>query len=372
MVLGKAAVFVEPYRFDLVELPPVPVEPGGIRVKITAGGICGSDLHFWRGEIKPIIAGKPGPVILGHEMAGYVDAMGIGISTDSTGKRLKEGDRVVFTYYFPCMRCYNCLRGELNHCPTRFRFRASINEFPYCNGGFAEYYYLFPGHFVFKVPDDLSDEAVASANCAASQAVYSLMESGMQIGDSVVVQGAGGLGIVATAASKDMGAATVTVIDGVPGRLEFAKQCGADYTIDINEYRTPDSRIEKVKQLTDGRGADVVIEMVGYPQAFAEGLEMVRHGGTYVEAGNIFPDSNVTVDVSKILWNQAKIVPVTHYQPQVLPITLDFLNRTKDRFPLTKLMSHRFPLEEIGDAFKQTDWAGKNRDTGITRAFVTP
>ena len=76
MVMGKAAVFVEPYHFEMTELPPVPVEPGGIRVKVTAGGICGSDLHFWRGEIKPILRGKPGPVILGHEMAGVVDTLG--------------------------------------------------------------------------------------------------------------------------------------------------------------------------------------------------------------------------------------------------------------------------------------------------------
>ncbi|MDP7110723.1 MAG: alcohol dehydrogenase catalytic domain-containing protein, partial [Myxococcota bacterium] len=146
MVMGKAAVFVEPYHFEMTELPPVPVEPGGIRVKVTAGGICGSDLHFWRGEIKPIMAGRQGPVILGHEMAGVVDTLGPDMSTDSMGRPLKEGDRVVFSYFFPCRRCYNCLRGELNNCPDRFRFRASIEEFPYCNGGFSEYFYLFPGH----------------------------------------------------------------------------------------------------------------------------------------------------------------------------------------------------------------------------------
>ena len=91
MVMGKAALFVEPYHFEITELPAVPVEAGGIRVKIRSGGICGSDLHFWRGEIKPIVAGAPGPVILGHEMAGVVDAMASDISTDSKGQTSEGG-----------------------------------------------------------------------------------------------------------------------------------------------------------------------------------------------------------------------------------------------------------------------------------------
>ena len=372
MVMGKAAVFVEPYHFEMTELPPVPVEPGGIRVRVTSGGICGSDLHYWRGEIEPMLAGRPGPVILGHELAGVVDTLGPGITTDCMGKPLKEGDRVAFTYFFPCRRCYNCLRGELNHCPDRFRFRASIEEFPYCNGGFAEYYYLFPGHFVFKVPDELPDEAVAAANCAASQVVYGLQQGGLRLGDYVVVQGAGGLGINAVAAAKDMGAALVIAIDGVPGRLELASQCGADVTIDINEYETPESRVERVKALTDGRGADLVMEVVGYPQVVNEGIEMVRRGGTYVEIGNIWPNSNTTLDLSKLLWGQVRIIPAAHYDPYILPVTLDFLARTKDKYPLTKVMSHSFPLEQIGEAFEQAEWAGKSEGTQVTRALVTP
>jgi threonine dehydrogenase-like Zn-dependent dehydrogenase len=372
MVMGKAAVFVEPYHFEMTELPPAPVGPGGIRTKITSGGICGSDLHFWRGEMEPIVNGRPGPVILGHEMAGVVDTLGPDVSTDSMGRPLKEGDRVVFTYFFPCRRCYNCLRGELNHCPDRFRFRASIEEFPYCNGGFADYYYLFPGHFVFKVPDELPDEAAAAVNCAASQVVYGLRISGMRMGDSVVIQGAGGLGINAAAAAKEMGASQVIAIDGVSSRLELARQCGADETIDIREYETPESRVERVKALTEGRGADVVMEVVGYPQVIPEGIQMVRRGGAYVEIGNIWPDSNVTLDISKVLWGQVRIIPATHYDPYILPVTLDFLTRTRDKYPLTDVMSHSFPLERIGEAFEQAEWAGKGDEANITRAFVTP
>ena len=372
MVMGKAAVYVEPYHFEMTELPPVPVEAGGIRVKVTSAGICGSDLHFWRGEMKPIVAGKSGPVILGHEMAGVVDALGQGISTDSMGRNLKEGDRVACPYFFPCRRCYNCLRGEFNHCPDRFRFRASIEEYPYCNGGFSEYYYLFPGHFVFKVPDELPEEAVTTANCAVSQVVYGLHQSGLRMGDSVVVQGAGGLGINAAAAARDMGAGRVIVIDGMANRLELARQCGADEIIDINEYATTESRVTRVKELNEGRGADVVMEVVGYPQVLAEGLQMLRAGGTLVEIGNIWPESNVTLDLSKLLWGVTRIVPAAHYDPYILPVALDFLVRTRDKYPLTKVMSHKFPLEQIGEAFEQSEWLGKSEGTAITRALLTP
>ena len=372
MPMGKAAVFVEPYHFEMTELPTPPVEPGGILVKITSAGICGSDLHYWRGEMKPMLRGQPGPLILGHEMTGFVDTLAKDISTDSLGRPLREGDRVAFTYFFPCRRCYVCLRGELNNCPERFRFRASIEEYPYCSGGYAEYYYLHPGHFVFKVPDELPDEAVTAVNCAVSQVIYGLREGKIQLGDNVVIQGAGGLGIYGAAAAREMGAGKVISIDGLSARLELARQCGADYTININEYPTPEARVQRVKELTDGRGADVALEVVGYPHVVPEGLQMLRRGGTFVEIGNIWPNSNVTLDLSKVIWGVTKIVPTAHYDPYILPVALDFLVRTKDRYPLTSVMSHKFPLEQIGEAFQQAEWAGKREETAITRAFLTP
>lgn len=372
MVKGRAAVFVEPYHFEMTELPPPPVDPGGILVKITSAGICGSDLHYWRGDLKPILGGEPGPVILGHEMAGVVHTLGEGISTDSMGRPLKEGDRVVYTYFNPCRRCYICMRGELNNCPNRFSFRASIEEYPFCSGGFAEYYYLRPGHFVFKVPDELPEEAVTAVNCAVSQVIYGLHQSGLRMGDTAVIQGAGGLGINATAAAKEMGAGQVIVIDGLQNRLDLATQCGADETISIKEFASPESRVERVKELTEGWGADVVVEVVGFPQVVPEGLDMLRKGGTYVEIGNIWANSTVTLDISKILWGVTRIVPTVHYDPYILPVALDFLVRTRDKYPLFDVMSHKFPLEQIEEAFKQAEWAGKEDGTVVTRAYVTP
>ena len=294
------------------------------------------------------------------------------LKRDASTADLAEGDRVAYTYFFPCRRCYTCLRGELNHCPSRFRFRASVEEYPYCSGGFAEYYYLNPGHFIFKVPDELSDESVTAVNCATSQVIYGLQQGGMRMGDNVVIQGAGGLGIYAAAAAKEQGASQVISIDGVASRLELATRCGADATININEYSTPEARIERVMELTHGQGADIVLEVVGYPQVVPEGLSMVRRGGTFVEIGNIWANSTVTLHMSKILWGVTRIVPTAHYDPYILPVALDFLARTKDRYPLSDIMSHSFPLERIGDAFEQAEWAGKSEDTAITRAFLTP
>jgi threonine dehydrogenase-like Zn-dependent dehydrogenase len=192
------------------------------------------------------------------------------------------------------------------------------------------------------------------------------------MGDAVVIQGAGGLGINATAVAREMGAGLVIVIDGRSNRLALAKQCGADETININELTTPDDRVERVKELTEGRGADVVVEVAGVPQVVPEGLQMLRKGGTFVEIGNIWPNSNVTLDMSKILWGITRIVPTAHYDPYILPVALDFLVRTRDRYPLTKLMSHSFPLERIEEAFRQAEWAGKSEETAVTRALLRP
>ena len=372
MPMGKAAVFVEAHHFAMTELPAPEVEPGGILVKITSAGICGSDLHYWRGEMKPMLRGKPGPVILGHEMAGVVDSLGEGVSTDSLGRPLREGDRVAYPYFFPCRRCYVCLRGEYNNCPDRFRFRASVEEYPYCDGGFADYYYLHPGHFVFKVPDELSDAAVTPANCAVSQMVYAVHQAQLRMGDTVVVQGAGGLGLNAVSVAKEMGAGQVIAVDGQSTRLRLAEQCGADHVIDLKEYETAEARTDRVRELTSGRGADVVMEVVGYPGVVVEGLGMLRNGGTFVEIGNIWPGSNVTLDISRILMTGKRIITTAHYDPYFLPVALDFLVRTKDKYPLTDVMSHSFPLDQIEDAFKQSEWLGKSEGTAITRALVKP
>ena len=375
MTTGLAALYAGPHHFELRELPLPRVEPGGILVRITAAGICGSDLHYYRGHLGPgnWTADPLGrPTIIGHEMTGVVAAMGADVSTDSMGLPLREGDRVAYTYFFPCMRCYNCLRGQMNTCPYRTRFRRPVEEFPYCSGGFAEYFYLHPGHFVFRVPDELEDSEVAPVNCAVSQVIFGLRKAGLGMGDSVVIQGAGGLGINAAAAAKEMGAGRIIVIDGSEKRLKLALDCGADDVVDISEFNTAEARISRVRELTCGRGGDVVMELVGLPEAFTEGLELTRKGGTLVEIGNMWPGGATELDVAKTVWGNTTIFGIAHYDPYTLPVALDFLVEARGKYGLSGLMSHGFPLTDINRAFDLAEWQGKAGGSEVTRAYLTP
>lgn len=370
--MGTSAVWHDSDQsWEMRELPLPPLEADAVQVRVRATSVCGSDLHIWRGDGIPKDAPPRDPFVFGHEMMGEVAAMGSKITTDSLRRPIKEGDRVAFSYFFPCARCYNCLRGEFGACKFRLG-RKPLDEFPYCNGGFAQYYYLRSPHYIFKLPDTMSNAAAAPVNCALAQVYEALHLGGVRLGDNIVVQGAGGLGVNATAVAKELGASKVIVIDGQKPRLDLALQCGATHTIDINEYDTPESRIDRVMELTDGIGADKVIEVVGFPAVVEEGLKMVRMRGTYLEVGHISPNSWAKIDMSTVVSNQTRIYGIQHYDPWIIPNAIDFLERTRDKYPLMDVISHEFPLDKIDEAFKTAEWLGRERGSEVTRAIVTP
>src|SRR6266487_2150270 len=193
--------------------------------------VCGSDLHIWRGEMKEIYGASPQDLTFGHEMCGRVERLGAGVSTDSMGQPLREGDRVTYLYFFPCGRCPVCLHDEMGACPRKARPNRVAGSAPYFNNAYGEYYYLRPGHFIFKIADEISDDIATPANCALSQVLYGLRKAGLRAGHAVVIQGAGGLGINAVAVARDMGADQIIVIDRLPDRLELARAFGADHTL---------------------------------------------------------------------------------------------------------------------------------------------
>ena len=368
---GLSAIWHEDVsKWEIRELPLPEVEADGVSIRVQATSICGSDLHAWRGDgRKPDQAPRP-PAIPGHEMMGTVASLGKKITTDSLRRPLREGDRVAYSYFFPCMRCYNCIRGELGAC--KFRGRPSFSEWPVCNGGFSQYYYLRSPQFLFKLPDELDDAASAPINCALAQVMEAFHIAKPRFGDNVVIQGAGGLGVNATAVAAEMGANKVIVIDGQKPRLDLARKCGATDVIDMGEYPTPESRIERVMELTSGIGADIVIELVGFPQAVEEGVQMCRMRGTYLEVGHISPNSMATFDVQKLVANQIRFNAIQHYDPWIIPNSIDFLLRTKAKYPLVSVVSHKFPLDQIDAGFRTAEWLGRESGSEVTRAIITP
>jgi L-iditol 2-dehydrogenase len=349
---GKAAIFIDvgkPLEFREYPLPEV--EPGAMLVKISMANICGSDLHFLKGQGPGIPRGIP--QVLGHEMTGRIAQLGSHAQTDSLGQPLREGDRVVYAYFRGCGTCWMCLTGQPG-CPHRYAHWIGVSSEnpPHFNGAYAEYYYLRSGQWVFKVPDDLPDNLVSPVNCALAEVIYGLHRAGIVLGDSIVIQGAGGLGLYATAVAREMGAGQIIVLDKVGDRLELAKAFGADQVINVDDLDWL-QRLQAVKDLTGGRGADVVAEFVGSPAVVQEGVEMLRYGGRYLWIGNINLGLKGEIDPGQIVRGSRTLIGLVVYEAWVIPRALQFLQRTRMKYPYERIISHTFPLNRINDAFEQ-------------------
>jgi D-arabinose 1-dehydrogenase-like Zn-dependent alcohol dehydrogenase len=354
-------------KFEIREYPVPDPEPGAALIKIALANVCGSDMHYWKGEQNFEKMGRPLPLNTGHEHTGTVYKLGEGVTTDSTGAMLEVGDRVVYRYFNPCGRCKACLLRHFKSCPTRqANWLVNCEQWPHFQGGYGQYFYLRPNHAIFKLPREISDEMAAGVNCAFTQVYAGLDIAGLKSGQSVVIQGAGGLGVYACAVAREMGAAKIVVIDGVDERLELASQFGADEFVDIREYKTPEARVERVKKLTDDWGGDVTMELVGHPGVVDEGLRMTAPDGTYLEIGNINVGWKGEFDPSWIIFGNRKIQGVAHYEAEHLKGALDLMLRTKDKYPYDKILSHTFPLEQINEAFRQQE------DGHITRGAIAP
>ena len=365
---GRVALLFDPGQpMEVREYPVRPPEPDEILVKITSATICGSDLHMWRGEMGG--CGVRPPRFGGHEMTGVVAALGANRRTDTRGQPLAEGDRVVYAYYNPCGQCAGCITGTAA-CPYRYarRGRLTTDDPPHFHGAYGDYYYLLSGQWIFKVPDELPDAVLPPVNCALAQVIQGWHATGIWLGDAVVVQGAGGLGIYACAVAKTMGAGLVIAVDRIPERLKLAQAFGADAVINLDEFPTPKERAARVRELTGGEGADVAGEFVGVPGVVQEGLAYLRPGGRYLWVGNIMPGHQAEIVPHDVVRLSRQITGVVTYDAWVLPRALDFLVRTGSHFPFERLISHRYPLEEINRAFEEADWAA--RAGSVTRAAL--
>jgi D-arabinose 1-dehydrogenase-like Zn-dependent alcohol dehydrogenase len=369
-VLGRAALlkgYEEPLEIREYEVPEP--EPGAIVLRMTQSAIWGSDLHIYRGDTTYPL--PPGGRTLGHEGAGVIHRLGAGVTTDALGEPLQEGDRIIHSSIsWGCQHCQLCLMGEPNLCNGSPRSSTLAGDWPYFTGTFADYFYVRPGMPVFKVPESLSDDVLAPINCAMGTVTQGLISAGVSEGQSVVIQGAGGLGLTGAAMAKDMGAHQVIVFDRIPHRLALAREFGADHCINIDDYPNVEDRVSLVRDLTRGRGADVVLELVGIPELLTEGIAMLRNGGTFVEIGLFFSGRTVAFDPSTLVLTGKRMIGSIMYRPLVLARILDFLVRTKDVRPFDRLVSHRFGLDQINDAFSASEWQASK--TPVSRAVIVP
>lgn len=331
---------------ELAEFPLTTPAPGTAALKLRMAGICGSDLHIFRGEL-PL----PCPFAMGHEMVCEIAELGSGLTNDATGKPLKVGDRVVTPYFWTCGQCHACARDRSYACQNLMagEFRTQ-NQPPHFVAAYGEYYYTSRRQPLYKVPDDLADEAVAPLNCALAQVLFALRD--VRLGDTVVIQGAGGLGINAAAVARTAGAAEVIVIDKIPGRLDVAADFGATHCIDASGISTAEVT-EQVHRRTDGIGADWVLEVVGVPNVIADGIGFLNNGGTLLEVGNIGMGRTFELDPSVLVYGNKSVRGVMLYDPVTLAIGLSFLQHTS--FPFGRLMPKPFHLADVNQAFASAD-----------------
>src|SRR5262249_21990794 len=197
-------------------------------------------------------------------------------------------------------------------------------------------------------------EAVIGAGCALITAIHGVERTGIDWQDIVVVQGAGPVGISALAVAKSAGASRVIVLGAPKARLEMARRFGADHLINIDEIKTPEARIQAVRDLSNGFGADVVLECVGHPSAVVEGMEMCRDGGKYLVLGHYCDAGPISWNPHVITRKQLQAFGSWSSEPRHLKAALELLRTTQQQFPFAKMVSHRFPLAQANEALAAT------------------
>lgn len=348
----KAAVledFNKPLKIREVRVPDT-LEPGAILVRLEVASICGSDVHLWEGLIQGLMPIKL-PIILGHEMCGQIVKLGEGVTQDSVGQPLKLGDRIVWTHA-SCGECYFCrIRNQPTLCSNRRYYMFSCcEEFPYLMGGFSEYIYVFPRSGRVRVPDEVSSEFASCSSCAFRTVVHTFERLGtLEDMDTVIIQGAGPLGLYSVAMAIKAGVSKIIILGAPAQRLAVAKKWGADHIIDIDEVPEPEKRIKQVLELTNGMGADVVIEVSGGSTAFKEGLGMVRRGGKYMIVGQV-GGPPLPIQPEIITYKHLTITGVLSGDVPHFYKALQFIKNNQNRFDFNDLISNRYRLDQINEA----------------------
>jgi threonine dehydrogenase-like Zn-dependent dehydrogenase len=361
-----AATLVEPGRYEIREFPLPEPAPGCALVKMQMSGICGTDKHTYQGFTTQYGDRKlEFPLIQGHENVGTIAAIGgDGKYTDFEGIPLQIGDRVVVGANVSCGSCYYCRHDFPYYCCENtldYGNLLSAKNPPHLFGGWSQYLYVVPGSFLVKVPDDLPSEVAVlteifavSVGLDRAKQMSAFPNESFRFDDAVVVLGVGPLGMCFLMKARMLGAGTVIAVDLSDYHLNFAKRLGADHVINAANTSKFD-RLQIVKDLTHGRGADVVIECAGVPQAVTEGLEMLRISGLLVEAGNFSDLGEISLSPHRHLCaKNARILGVGGEEPAAYAPGMRQMVRYMKHYPLEEFVTHRFPLCDVQTAVKKS------------------
>jgi L-iditol 2-dehydrogenase len=341
----RAAVitrFNEPLQIAQVQIPEL--EQGGMLARVEAATLCGTDVHRWHGSLG---IERSIPFIPGHETCGTVAEIR-GTRTDLLGRQLQQGDRVLWAYP-SCGHCYYCtVARQTTLCAEKVSWgHQKIDEYPYLLGGLAEFQYAPPASAVIRVPDEVSSPLAASAACALRTVMSGFERLGaIASHETVVIQGAGPLGLYATALARDHGAYRVLVVGAPEARLHVATEFGADAVLDLECVTDAEDRIAWVRDRTDGRGGDVVIQ-VATGDAVGEGLSMTRPGGRYVSIG---AGGHHSVPL-EALGRAVSYVNIAQAEPRHWLQAVDFL-ATRRSIPFERIITGSYDLEHAGEAFR--------------------
>jgi L-iditol 2-dehydrogenase len=283
------ALILSEYRhFTIQDLPTPVCGPKDVLVQVAACGICGSDVHGYDGSSGRRIP----PIVMGHEAAGIVAAVG------SEVRSFSPGDRVTFDSTVYCDQCEFCLRGEVNLCERRQVIGVSCGDYRRA-GAFAEYIAV-PEYILYRLPPTMSFADAAMLE-AVSVALHAVKLSPIQAGDTALVIGAGMIGLLVLQAARVAGCSRVLVADVDATRLKMAATLGADETLHASEA----DLIREILRLTNGRGVDLVLEAVGREETISTAIDCARKGGSVTLIGNIAPQ--VTIPLQRVVTRQIRL-----------------------------------------------------------------
>jgi threonine dehydrogenase-like Zn-dependent dehydrogenase len=278
---------------------------------------------------------------------------------DFYGRRLQPGDRVVMCPDVVCGRCWYCRHGRMLWCENVVCYGVTLGceHAPHLFGGWAEQLVLRSDAFFYKVPDGLAPELAVLVEPLVVTSVLDEARGhsyvggeGFRAGDTVVVQGAGPLGLMFVLRARITGAGDIVVVDSSAYRLKLAQQLGATHAISL-DGTSAEERIARVRELTDGRGADVVIDCAGVPSALVEGLEMARKGGAYIETGAYVETGTAEISPHRHLCSKSiRLIGSTNHPYTGYGPALKLLELHGERF--RGIVSHRVPLADVRTALE--------------------